>query len=123
MSAKLPAELERGIDEFNRHQFFQCHETLEALWLKQENPERELTQGIIQIAVAYYHWSRSNRPGAMKLMRRGLNRIRRFTPVWRTIDLESFESSLTDNLNSLESCDKLEFSPDLVPVISYLDHA
>ena len=40
----------KGIDEFNRQLFFECHETLEELWLEERGEDRKFYQGIIQIA-------------------------------------------------------------------------
>jgi predicted metal-dependent hydrolase len=67
-----------GITEFNSGLYFECHETLEGVWRKQEGEERELTQGIIQIAVGCHHLCRNNKIGALKLFRRGLSRVEKF---------------------------------------------
>lgn len=71
----FPELLIKGIEEFNRQEYFACHETLEALWQKEEEPERLLTQAIIQFAVGYYHWQQANFQGSRKLFERGLNKI------------------------------------------------
>jgi uncharacterized protein len=71
-----PPELIAGIDEFNRRAFFECHETLEALWIREQRPVRELYQGIIQVGVGFYHVERGNYVGAVRTMRRGLDRLR-----------------------------------------------
>ena len=60
------AEFLRGIDEFNAGQFFECHETLEAVWKIETSPRREFTQGVIQTSVAFYHLGRDNQAGAIK---------------------------------------------------------
>ena len=60
-------QLTLGIEQFNQQDFFDCHETLEDLWRLDTSGERELIQGIIQIAVGYYHYLRENRVGALKL--------------------------------------------------------
>ena len=74
------ADFRKGLEEFNAGQFFECHETLESVWNRQKGPEREFTQGIIQIAVAYYHVLRDNEKGALKLWTRGLARVLKFQP-------------------------------------------
>lgn len=84
----------RGIDLFNEQEFFECHEVLEDLWNLQEEPDKQLTQGVLQIAVGYLHIGRSNPVGAIKLFRRGLARIQPFpdgsagiaiTPLFRAV--------------------------------------
>jgi predicted metal-dependent hydrolase len=71
-----PPLLLQGVDEFNRGEFFACHETLETLWKQERAPVRELYQGIIQIAVACYHRERGNYRGAVILLERGLAHLR-----------------------------------------------
>jgi len=72
----LPADLIRGIEQFNRREFYECHETLEALWMRESGSVRELYQGIIQVGVGFYHLDRGNYVGAVRTMQRGLDRLR-----------------------------------------------
>ncbi len=71
-----PPLLLQGLDEFNRHEFFACHETLELLWREERAPVRELYRGIIQIAAGLHHLGRGNYRGAVTLLERGLARLR-----------------------------------------------
>jgi predicted metal-dependent hydrolase len=75
-----PPLLVQGVDEFNRGEYFACHETLETLWKQERAPVRELYQGIIQVAVGCYHLQRGNYRGAVKLLERGLAHLRGFPP-------------------------------------------
>ena len=65
---------------FNARRYFECHEVWEALWREITGPERELLQGLIQLAVAYYHATRGNRLGANYLYRRGRTRVAPWLP-------------------------------------------
>ena len=51
----------KGIDEFNQQFFFECHETLEEIWLEEHGEERKFYQGIIQIAAGYLSCSKECR--------------------------------------------------------------
>jgi hypothetical protein len=75
MTLELPTDFYRGIDLFNEQEYFECHEVLELVWRDQTGPERELTQGIIQLAVGLYHLSRDNSQGALKVMTAGMKRV------------------------------------------------
>lgn len=113
----------KGIDEFNRQEFFECHETLEDLWRDQKEPERQFTQGVIQIAVGYYHLLRSNRAGARKLFTRGLARITEFKPVYLTVNIEEFASAVSATLALLSTTPDsapIEFA---IPKIDTVDHS
>lgn len=75
-----PPGLVRGVDQFNRHEFYDCHETLEELWRSEPDPVRNLYQGILQVAVGFYHLERGNYPGARLCLQRGISRLRSHTP-------------------------------------------
>jgi uncharacterized protein len=54
---------------------FHAHEVLEARWKSAPGPERDLWQGLAQLAVGLTHLRRSNPVGAAALLRRGRERI------------------------------------------------
>ena len=49
-----------GIRQFNAGEWFECHETVEDLWIGEEGELRNFYQGIIQVAVALHHWRNGN---------------------------------------------------------------
>ena len=77
----------RGIDEFNRGQYYDCHETLEKVWMPETSSLKVFYQGIIQIAVGLYHLRASNYKGARSLLERGTAKVRPFSPVTQGIDV------------------------------------
>jgi hypothetical protein len=83
-----PPRVQEGIALFNRGQYFDCHEVLEDAWNEEPEPIRLLYQGILQISVACYHIQNKNWRGAMKVLERGLPKIRRFAPDCMGLDLD-----------------------------------
>ncbi|MGH3237384.1 MAG: DUF309 domain-containing protein, partial [Streptosporangiaceae bacterium] len=55
---------------------FHAHEVLEAAWKSAPPGERDLWQGLAQIAVGLTHARRGNARGAVALLRRGAQRVR-----------------------------------------------
>ncbi len=55
---------------------FHAHEVLEGTWKAASGPERDLWQGLAQLAVGLTHRARGNGTGATTLLRRGADRIR-----------------------------------------------
>jgi uncharacterized protein len=96
-----------GVQLFNDAEFYECHEVLEALWNRQLEPEKQFTQGVIQIAVGLYHASRGNLVGANKLLPRGLARVRPFAPEHRGLKLLPFIAHVQS------VAELLSHSPDL----------
>lgn len=54
---------------------FHAHEVLEACWKTGPDGERDLWQGLAQIAVGLTHAHRGNSRGAVTLLRRGVHRV------------------------------------------------
>jgi hypothetical protein len=54
---------------------FSAHEVLEAAWKASQAPERDMWQGLAQLAVGLTHVQRGNAKGAAALLRRGAERI------------------------------------------------
>jgi hypothetical protein len=59
---------------------FRAHEVLEAAWKAAPDGERELWQGLAQVAVGLTHAQRGNARGAVTLLRRGAARVGRYSP-------------------------------------------
>jgi hypothetical protein len=57
---------------------FHAHEVLEAAWKSARPAERDLWQGLAQIAVGLTHARRGNARGAVALLRRGAQRVRAY---------------------------------------------
>jgi hypothetical protein len=57
---------------------FRAHEVLEAAWKAAPTAEREIWQGLAQVAVGLTHAQRGNGRGAATLLRRGARRVAAF---------------------------------------------
>ena len=85
----FPPALCQGVEEFNRTHFFEAHDTLEDLWRDTSGPLRLFYQGLIQLAVGFYHLSNGNRRGALNLLEKGLAKLEAYQPVCQGIDVDS----------------------------------
>jgi uncharacterized protein len=63
----LPALYLEGLRLFNEEDFFECHEVLEELWAETDGEPKKYLQGLIQAAVALFHFGNENYGGAKKL--------------------------------------------------------
>jgi uncharacterized protein len=82
-----PTELLHAIGQFNRGEFFECHETLEALWLAEEEPLRRLYQGILQVGVAFHQQRRGSFCGTLYLLDAGIAHLMPFEPACLGVDV------------------------------------
>ena len=75
-----PAALRAGIEQFNQGEYFECHETLEAIWMREPGAIRRLYQGILQIGVGLYHLRNGNYRGTLNLLASGVAYLEPFAP-------------------------------------------
>ncbi len=112
--------LRKGVDEYNRREFFECHETLEELWQDYHAADRELIQGVIQISVAYLHLTRGNRAGALKLFTRGLARAEKYKPNYFQLSISEFVDSVSKDLSYLAHTEEYRMEDLVIPTIEYI---
>lgn len=78
-----------GIELFNRRQFFACHEVLEVIWRSTDPEPKDLFQGLIQIAVGFFHHFERQRPEvALRVLIKGRRRLAPLAPKSYGLDLD-----------------------------------
>lgn len=93
----------RGLAQFNDRLFFECHDTLEEIWTGMRGAPRDFFQGLIQIAVGFYHLGNGNRAGARSLLLRSLERLRRYPTRYAGVELEPLRREVGEWLRALEA--------------------
>jgi hypothetical protein len=95
-----------AVRQFNAGDYFVCHETLEALWLDEPLPFRDLYKGILQIGVGLLHLQRGNEKGARLLLGRGRELIAPFLPACLGLDLTALSAETAQVLVLLDDSDQ-----------------
>ena len=119
-----PPGLRKGIEEFNQGAFFECHETLEELWVAESRPIRHLYQGILQIGVAFYHLRADHFRPVVTLLTRGSKYLEPFAPVCMGVDVTGLLRGAARCLAQVQAlgAERLhEFDWSLVPEIGIGD--
>ena len=94
-----------GIRLFNACEFFEAHDVWEDLWADHRGPSRKFYQGLIQVAVALYHFGNENTRGARKLAASSTAYLGPFRPHHLGIDLDRFLAELDDCFAELLASD------------------
>lgn len=76
-----------GVSLYNRKQFFDCHDVWEELWMELRGEQKLFVQGLIQIAVAYYHSGNGNFRGGSNLFAKGLDKLSHFPDQYLRLDI------------------------------------
>jgi predicted metal-dependent hydrolase len=111
-----------GILFFNQGDYFEAHEVWEALWMETGAPERKFYQGLIQAAVALYHFGNGNLRGAVKLFRSSRDYLNGFDSPYLGLDITAFwgqmERCFADVLAQAEPDRHLRPRDELLPVLT-----
>lgn len=120
-----PPRLRRGIEEFNRGEFFEQHETLELEWIEEADPVRYLYQGILQIGVGFEHLRRGNAYGARRLWKRGAGYLEPFRGGCMGVDVDRLIADTDRCLAELERIGNApeRFDRSLIPRVEWLAHS
>ncbi len=82
--------LREGVSLYNRGEYFEAHEVLEPPWRSMTGADREIYQGIIQVAMGFRHGTRERWKSAAALLRKGLGRLERHRTTWVFLPLTDF---------------------------------
>jgi len=109
------AAFERGVAEFNAGLFYECHDTLEELWAGLRGPSRDFYQGLIQVAVGFYHLGNRNQVGAERLLSRALRRLEGYPDQYGGLDLGALRAAVHEWRRDLRAGVLTEDDPGRVP--------
>ena len=86
----------RGVDLFNRGEFFEAHEVVEDLWNETTGPDGEFLKGFIQAAVALEHHRRGNPRGFESVMGTAAGYLGRADPAAGGLDVAALLADLEE---------------------------
>lgn len=113
-----PGQLLLAIRQFNSGQWFECHETLEELWIGEVGEVRDFFQGVLQISVALHHWRNGNFGGAVSLLSGGVKLLSHVADACLWVDVAQLISDANRVRAALEALGRermAELDPSLIP--------
>jgi len=100
----LDAHYPGYFDCFNRQLFYEAHEVLEELWLKDKSgPNGAFYKGLIQLAGAFVHLQKNRLRPAAALFKLALANLEKYPQVHEQLDLARTHKLILKWLGDLES--------------------
>ena len=102
----------KGIEAFNNREFYDAHEYWEELWLDYKLNDAQFIQGLIQLAVSYFHFFNQNLNGARSMLKKCLIKIDPIE-VARGIDVIELKSQICNvqkYFNKIDNTDNISSS-------------
>ena len=112
------SRFEIGMKLFNSCQWYKSHDVFEEIWHETGGPERQLLQGILQLAVAQVHLENGNINGATILYGEALGRLKKFQLSNLGLDIEGLSTCVSRRLEFLQTGKDLAGCS--LPVLSFL---
>ncbi|HXR17341.1 MAG TPA: DUF309 domain-containing protein [Terriglobales bacterium] len=107
----------QGISLFNHAKFFDAHEALEDIWREAPLENKKFVQGMVQIAVAFHHYSTGNRVGMRSVLERAIRNLGEPSGSFGQIQLAALLQSLGQWREALDSNSPLP----ALPIINQVD--
>ena len=114
--------LNKGIQEFNDGDYFECHETLEDVWMIEVGPDRPFYQGLLQLSVGCFHLLNRNYVGAESQWSKAHAKLKDFGDRHLGVELKSLIEGILrcqEMLAMVQSGQRREFDLSIIPQIQY----
>lgn len=109
-----------GIYLFNNHSFYKCHDVLEDVWFDVRGSSRRFYQGLIHLAVGFYHITvRENNKGALSQLGKGIEKLSGYKPEFQGIELNGLIKEIENCMEVIKNVNPAEFDVKLIPKISF----
>ncbi|MFX0560222.1 DUF309 domain-containing protein [Tepidibacillus infernus] len=86
MQRKYPEEYYQFFKKFNEGEYYECHDLLEEIWMIDK--QNKFLQGLLQVAVAIYHFQTGNISGSRLLFHSAYKYLQPYRPKYWDLDLE-----------------------------------
>lgn len=93
-----------GVDQFNRLEFMEAHDSWEHIWMEEPDEIAVFAQGLIQLAAAYLHIRRGTSPGGtLRLFNSALAKLEPYAPEFCEVDRSRVIEAALRHREQLES--------------------
>ncbi len=114
----------QGIRDFNTRRFFEAHDIWEDLWHEYRELDRLCIQGLIQVAVGFYHLENNNYKGSCSQFTKAVAKLDGYRPQHFGVETEQFVNNVKHWLSiaeRLRAGEAATFSSEDFPHIEYIE--
>lgn len=109
-----------GIDLFNKHSFYSCHDVLEDVWFGVRGNSRRFYQGLIHLAVGFHHiTARENPKGALSQLNKAIDKLTEFAPQFQGVELNNLLNEIQKCVDVIRKVKAEDFDTAMIPKIKF----
>jgi len=117
------SRFETGIEKFNSGEYYDCHDILEDVWFDIRGPSRKFYQGLIHLAVGFYHiLKRKNPNGAISQLTKGKEKLSAYLPQFQGVELTDLLGKINTcitEITKIKNGESVSFDESLIPRIKF----
>ena len=117
LSGEDRADFAKGVEFFNRGEYWESHEAWEMVWRRHPEPSRIFYQGLIQLAAAYHQLHRGIHHGVVKHFNNAEMKLVPFSPRFLNVNVEVLVAAIRSGRAEAERLREQrigEFDRDLI---------
>jgi predicted metal-dependent hydrolase len=84
---EVQAAIGKGVELFNSGLYWETHEVLEKVWLRDTPPRKKFLHGLIKIAVGYHHFKNGKHSSMLHMLVAGRELLLPFSPTYMGLDV------------------------------------
>ncbi len=107
-------QLDLGIDLFNQREFYECHDTIEEIWLQESSDRQPFLQGLIQAAVAFHHYQHGKWGAARSMLQMAIDKLTPYPDAFEGLDARHLVTGLRTWKAALDQALKRPQRPDRI---------
>lgn len=97
------ADISEGINLFNGSYYFEAHDHFEEIWMETNGLNKLFYQGLIQVSVGSYHFTRNNYTAAHSQFSKAKNKLEKYVPIHLFVDVEKIIDELARIILQIET--------------------
>ena len=105
-----PPQLFEAVEQFNNGLYWECHETLEEVWLETLYPVRFFYHAIIKVTVGFHHMNRHNKHGARVKLGDAVRLLPFFQPQFLRVRTDALLHDASTWLEYLGDTDHIDWA-------------
>lgn len=107
-----PPDFYKGLNLFNRHFYYECHDLWEEIWAEAKGKEKLFYQALIMSAVSLYHYGNENLEGALSCHHKARERFSQLPNRFLCLDISQFVAEMEAFYRNL-SVDDIHWTQEL----------
>lgn len=122
MDDEILERFKKGIRKFNSKDFYDCHDILEDVWFDIRGSSRRFYQGLIHLAVGFYHMmERENPKGAISQLTKGITKLHEYEPDFQGVELKKLLEQVKICIKEIEIIEKEKSGKDITKLIPEIE--